>query len=301
MRHITVLQTETVRTLNLKEGSVVVDCTLGSGGHARDLIAAVGTSGTYIGIDIDEAALASFQAFALGKNNVHLVNDNFRNINTVLEKIGVTTVSAVVADLGWRMEQFSSQEGELRGFSFNADEPLHMTFGSPSHYSFTATDIVNEWAEEDIANVIYAYGEERAARRVARAIVQARAKGTIETASDLASVIAAAYPRMHLKTKIYPATKTFQALRIAVNDELDALIELIQNGFPHLEVGGRMAIITFHSLEDRIVKHSFRGLTHDQKATLVTKRPITPSEEEVKQNPRARSAKLRVIERLLSI
>lgn len=299
MRHITVLQQEAVTSLNLKKDSVVVDCTLGSGGHAEAILKHLGPKGTYIGIDIDKTALeANKHLQGLTKAKVYLVEDNFRYLNDVLENLNIEHVDAVLADLGWRMEQFDGESGLPRGFSFKRDEPLAMTFGSPTDYAFTAYDIVNDWKEEDIANVIYAYGEERYSRRIARMIVERREESPICTSVELAEIVERAVPKMYAKKRTHPATKTFQALRIAVNDEFDALRDLLAIAFEHLNPNGRLAIISFHSLEDRIVKETFRELTRDQKAVLVHKKPITADETELENNPRARSAKLRTLEKI---
>lgn len=299
MKHITVLQQEAVSMLNLSKDSVVVDCTLGSGGHAGEILKLLGEKGTYIGIDVDKTALkANAELQGLSKAKVILEQANFRNIGSSLEKLGFQSVDAILADLGWRMEQFDGEAGEPRGFSFNREEPLFMTYGSSGDYPFTAYEIVNDWKEEDIANVIYAYGDERYSRRIARKIVEVREQSPICTSLELAEVVESAMPRMHGKKRIHPATKTFQALRIAVNDEFDALRELLVDGFEKLAPKGRMAIITFHSLEDRIVKETFREFTRDQKGLLVHKKPIGPSPEELQENPRSRSAKLRTIEKI---
>ena len=298
MSHITVLQEEAVTSLNLKKDSVVVDCTLGSGGHAKQIITHLGLKGVYFGIDVDENAIS--EAFELQKSTkakVILVEDNFRNITSIINAHQVPKVDAILADLGWRIEQFEGVSGSPRGFSFKNDEPLAMTFGNPKKYAFTAYDIVNEWREEDIANVIFAYGEERFSRRIAKAIVEARGETSIETSVELAEIVASSVPG-YKRGKIHPATKTFQALRIAVNDEFDALRELLLSGFESLAPKGRMSIITFHSLEDRIVKETFKTLTRDQLGVLVTKKPQGPSTEELQKNPRARSAKLRTIEKI---
>lgn len=299
MKHITVLQQEAVDMLDLSKDAVVVDCTLGSGGHAGEILARLGKKGTYIGIDVDPQAIKDSEHLRQGAQaDVILVEDNFRNIRHILEKLGLHHVDAILADLGWRMEQFSGESGELRGFSFQSDEPLVMTFGSERDYAFTAYDIINEWGEEDIANVIYAYGEERYSRRIARSIIEAREHAPICTSGELAALVSDALPRGKGRSRIHPATKTFQALRIAVNDEFDALRELLMDGFEALRPNGRMAIITFHSLEDRIVKEIFKTYTRDQKGVLVHKKPIGPSEESLQENKRARSAKLRTIEKI---
>lgn len=298
MKHITVLKDESIQQLNLQAGSVVVDCTLGSGGHSEAMLRSITPGGTLIAFDADPAAIAANQKLQKMKGAmVHLMNANFRDIQKELASLALTSVDAILADLGWRMEQFASTEGEPRGFSFNADEPLLMTYGAPSQYSFTAADIINEWNEEDIANVIYGYGEDRAARRIARAIMVARAHAPITTSQQLAELIADTV-KVFGHSKIHPATRTFQALRIAVNDEFVAIEDLLRDGFQALRPGGRMSIISFHSLEDRIVKHTFRQFVHDQLGVLVHKKPTIPSPEELLENPRARSAKLRTIEKL---
>ena len=298
MRHITVLAQESIDVLNLGKGSVVVDCTLGSAGHAEKIISVIGDSGTYIGIDADKTAI---EAAAYLKTQdgptVHLMHGNFRTITEILNSLQIDSVDAVLADLGWRMEQFDGSSGEKRGFSFKEDEPLHMTFGSPKDYPFTAQDIVNEWDAEDIANVLFGYGEEHFSRRIAKAIVEARSEADITSSQQLADIIAAAVPAQYRRRKTHPATKSFQALRIAVNDEFDALDELLRDGFNSLRPGGRMAIITFHSLEDRMVKQTFRNYVRDEQGQLVHKKPLAPSLKEQKDNPRSRSAKLRTIEK----
>jgi 16S rRNA (cytosine1402-N4)-methyltransferase len=173
-----------------------------------------------------------------------------------------------------------------------------MTYGNPKDYAFTAEDIVNDWAEEDIANVLYGYGEERYSRRIAKAIVEERRNTRLTTGKQLAELIAGAVPAQYRHGKINPATKSFQGLRIAVNDEFSVLETFISDAFMYLKPGGRLAVISFHSLEDRIVKLAFRAYTHDQKGVLVTKKPIVASDGELKDNPRARSAKLRIIQKI---
>lgn len=294
MQHISVLQTEALDLLQIDPTDTIVDCTLGSGGHAGAILSHL-QGGTFVGIDVDPGAIRDNQALTENtRNTVHLVNGNFRNIRDLLVGKGIEEVDGILADLGWRMEQFAAGN---RGFSFAKDEPLYMTLGDPNTYSFTAYDIINEWKEEDIANVIYAYGEERASRRIAKAIVTERANAPISTSLQLAELVKAAVPPPARYGKIHPATRTFQALRIAVNDEFSALEELLHHGYDLLAPEGHMAIISFHSLEDRIVKHTFQKLTHDLDAVIVTKKPVTASPQEQAENPRARSAKLRVIKK----
>ncbi len=294
MQHKTVLLHEAVDGLGLSKSSVVVDATFGSGGHAKEIVSRLGKDGCYIGIDADATALDRTK---VGKTNatVHLVYDNFSNITKILSSLQIERVDAILADLGWRMEQFADGS---KGFSFMHDGPLHMTFGNPADYSFTAEDIVNDWEEHVIADVLYGYADERFARRIAKAIVVARKSERITTTTELVNVIIEAMPRAAKHQKIHPATKTFQALRIAVNDELSVLETFIKDGFALLKTGGSMGIITFHSIEDRVVKHSFRELKDAGLATLNPKKPIVPSAEELKENPRARSAKLRILTKL---
>ena len=294
MQHITVLQQEAVDGLSLRDDSIVVDATFGSGGHAREILKRLDSKGTYIGIDADQTALNA-QTFD-SKATIHLVNENFRNIAQILSSLHITHADAILADLGWRMEQFS--EGG-KGFSFAHDEPLHMTFGDPSQYEFTAHDIVNEWGEDSIADIIFGYGEDRAARKIAKAIVATRKQGPIKTTLQLVEIIESVFPKLHYR-KVNPSTKTFQALRIAVNDELGALEQFLKDSYEVLKPGGKMAIITFHSLEDRVVKQYFRTLKDADMAELETKKPIVPTQEELKANPRARSAKLRIITKTIT-
>ena len=295
MKHITVLTKEAVDALELNPSSVVVDATFGSGGHAREILSRLGAGGMYIGIDADASAFeASREEIESYEATTHLVVDNFRELSTVLDRLKINKVDAVLADLGWRTEQFT--EGN-RGFSFHDEKALTMTYGNPALYTFTAHDIVNCWDENNIADVIYGYGEERGSRRIANAIVTAREQGEIATAAQLAEIVSEALPKRHRNPRIHPATKTFQALRIAVNDELGALETLIHDGFVRLNTGGRMAIITFHSIEDRVVKHIFRSFIDEKTAEKISKKPIVPTIDEVKNNPRARSAKMRIVEK----
>ncbi len=295
MQHITVLQHEAVQALALNQASVVVDATLGAGGHARLILDVLGPTGTYIGIDADAEAVAAGERELTGVATKHLVVGNFSKLDEILKSCGITEVDAVLADLGWRTDQFITAG---RGFSFTDETGLLMTYGDASEYAFTARDIVNDWAEVDIANVLYGYGEEHYSRRIARAIVEYRVHTPIETGAQLAKIISEAVPGGYRKGKIHPATKSFQGLRIAVNDEFSVLETFIATAFAKLRPGGRLAIISFHSLEDRIVKLAFKAYTHDHKGVLVTKKPIVASEVELKTNPRARSAKLRIIEKI---
>lgn len=291
MMHKTVLLHEAVEGLLLSPEDTVVDATFGSGGHAREILSSLGKDGTYIGIDADATAFEG-QSLGTPKATIHLVNDNFQNIKEILRSLHIEKVDAMLADLGWRMEQFSDGG---KGFSFSKDEPLTMTFGDPADYPFTAHDIVNDWEEETLANIMYGYAEERFSRRIAKGIIEARKDSIISSTKQLVAIIEKSVPKQYLHKKTHPATKTFQALRIAVNNELGVLEEFIKQAFVSLDEGGRLAIITFHSIEDRIVKQSFKALVEAERGELITKKPIVPSPEELEENPRARSAKLRII------
>lgn len=292
MKHETVLLHEAVEALAIRPDSTIVDATFGAGGHAAEIVAKLGPSGHYIGIDTDKTALRHKLSQL---NNVTLVHGNFRALTTLIGTLNEhMEVNAILADLGWRMEQFS---GNGRGFSFRHDEPLLMTLGDPEDYPFTARDIVNEWDEHVLADIIFGYGEERFARRIAKKIVEARIETPIETSKQLSDLIVSAYPAVARHGRTHVATKTFQALRIAVNEELTAIEDLIEQGITLLAPQGRLAIITFHSIEDRVVKHAFKAAKEADRGIVVTKKPITPSSEELETNPRARSAKLRIFEK----
>ena len=290
-KHVTVLLQEAVDALHIEQDHTVVDATYGGGGHTDRILMQLGKEGTCIAIDVDNTA---FERKPENPNNatVHLVNDNFRNLKEIVRSLHTQSVDGILADLGWRMEQFSGSE---KGLSFQVDEPLLMTLGDAEQYSFTAHDIVNTWEESVLADIIYGYGEERYARRIARHIVERRTDQPLTTTFDLRDCILEAVPAIAKRGKTHPATKTFQALRIAVNEELQVLEEFIKDSFELLGEDGRLAIISFHSLEDRIVKHSFRALAKSGFAVVETKKPIEPTPEEREMNPRARSAKLRVI------
>ncbi|MCK9344553.1 MAG: 16S rRNA (cytosine(1402)-N(4))-methyltransferase RsmH [Candidatus Pacebacteria bacterium] len=290
-RHISVLLHEATDGLALNEGATVFEGTVGLGGHSRILCEKIGKTGFFVGTDADQDSLTIAEERLKDLPCKKLfVCDNFRNIDTVLAGANVESVDAILLDIGLSNRQL---EVAPRGFSFMRDEPLLMTFRS-SGEGLTAREIVNEWAEESIADIIYGYGEERYSRRIAKAIVEAREIEPIETSGQLAEIVKQCVPKFGF-SKIHPATKTFQALRIAVNDELGALREGLAKGFAHLAPGGRMAVISFHSLEDRIVKEFFRQKAQEGEGTLVTKKPIVPSDSEVKENPKSRSSKLRII------
>ena len=294
--HKTVLLQESVDGLAIQKGDVVVDGTLGGGGHSEEIARRLGAGITLVGIDMDEKAIKrASERISKITPHAHFVKDNFRNIKKVLKLAHINKVDRILLDIGLSSDQF---EVSGRGFSFKKDEPLLMTFSDdPKSHTFTAWTIVNEWAEESIADVIYGYGEEQFSRRIAKMIVEERENRSIDTTFELVHIIESAVPFFYRKGKLHPATKTFQALRIAVNDELGALKEGIADGFDVLSTGGRLAVISFHSLEDRIVKQYFKKLKDEEKGTLVTKKAIIPTKEETKENPRARSAKLRIIQK----
>lgn len=275
-----------------------VDGTLGGAGHAAAIADALKGRVNIVGLDRDTAAIDRARETLAGKaEKLILEVANFRDMDKVLAKHGIGQADMILLDLG-----ISSDELDLsgRGFSFRNDEPLLMTMGDPAGYAFTARDILNQWAEGDIANVIYAYGEETYARRIARAVVEYRAKKQFETTHELGEVVKSAVPAYYRHRKIHPATKTFQALRIAVNDELKAIEEGLSAGYSLLGKGGRMGVISFHSLEDRIVKTFMRlheGEGEGRGGLLVTRKAVKPSDAETAANPRSRSAKLRVIEK----
>lgn len=294
--HTPVLVDELLHVLALSRDATVIDATFGSAGHATALLSALGARGRYLGIDADPVAIKEGHARIKGaRANTSLVCANFRDIRNVARSAGIVSADAIYADLGWRIEQF--REG-AKGFSFLCEEPLLMTYGSPRHYPFTASDIVNSWKEETLADMLFGYAGERRARHIARAIVVARRQQRIETSLQLANIVAGALPPAARHKRIHPATKTFQALRIAVNDELGALSAFIENAAQLLHTGGTLAIITFHSVEDSLVKQTFRTLLHHSLVELVNKKPLTPTSSELRNNPRARSAKLRAIRKV---
>jgi 16S rRNA (cytosine1402-N4)-methyltransferase len=295
LRHDSVLMNEVLDQLAIEQGDTVVDGTVGGAGHFREIFARLGAEGTLVGIDADAEALGRARAVVSAdmraeRPKVHFVEDNFRNMGRILDAHGVESVSKVLLDLGWSGFQLAGG----RGFSFQADEPLLMTYGKHEPGK-SAADLVNTLSETELADLIYEFGEEHASRRIAKAIVEARRKERILSTAQLAAVVASA---VHTRGKTNPATKTFQALRIAVNDEFGALKEGMRTAFDRLVPHGRLAIISFHSTEDRIVKEFMRSQVAEGTGALVTKKPLAPSAAELAKNRRARSAKLRVIEKL---
>jgi 16S rRNA (cytosine1402-N4)-methyltransferase len=290
--HAPVLVAETLAQLDPSRGGLFVDCTVGLGGHSRALLEH--GAARVLGLDRDADALAlAANALAAFGDRVELVHADYRDLDRVLDGRGIERVAGALADLGVSSMQL---DAEGRGFSFQRDEPLDMRMDRSRPP--TAADLLSEVNEEELANLIFQYGEERYSRRIARAIVQAREASAVTTTGELARIVRRAIPvRGH--QRIDPATRTFQALRIRVNRELEGLDTFLGAAARRLMAGGRLAVIAFHSLEDRIVKHTFRALAHAEAAIrILTKRPIEASDDEVARNPRARSAKLRAIERL---
>ncbi len=292
--HESVLFEESVASLSVRPDDIVLDATLGGAGHFRALLGKLSRHGTIVGVDADADAIGRAQGVrdaSKTEAKVMLAHDNFRNIGAILDAAGIETVDKALFDLGWSSFHLTSG----RGFSFRANEPLLMTYGAPEG-SETAADIINSSPEETLADIFFTYGEERFARQIARNIVRARKQAPILTTQALADIVCESTPAWYQHRRIHPATKVFQALRIAVNDELGALKDGLSTTLQRLSARGRIAVITFHSIEDRIVKTMFRDAVAGGAGTLLTKKPMVPSPAEMARNPRARSAKLRVFE-----
>jgi 16S rRNA (cytosine1402-N4)-methyltransferase len=295
--HKTVLLKESINGLDIHQGDIYLDGTLGSAGHAEYALRINEGKIKVIGLDRDSQALLRSKDRLRLYSDVTLIESSYGDLDQALDSLKIGKIDRIMLDLGLSSDQF---ETSGRGFAFKKDEPLLMTFKSNLvEGDLTAHEIVNSWQEENIADVIYGYGEERYSRRIAHAIVKYREKKTIEKTSELVEIISQAVPVFYRKGKIHPATRTFQALRIAVNDELNTLKKGLEKGFARLNKGGRMAIISFHSLEDRIVKNFNKEKESNEEAKIITKKPIEPSDEEVKENPRSRSAKLRILEKII--
>ena len=318
--HKPVLLKESIENLNLKEGSVVVDATLGGGGHSNEILQKIGKSGKLIVIDQDSQAVENFsKQLPVGIDNVITVKDNFANLENILAKlnpsVGGEKVDAILADLGYSSIQL--EDAEI-GMSFLQDAPLDMRLDRDGE--LTAKQIVNEYSQGEISRVIKDYGEERFASIIAKKIADRRKIKLIETTGELVEIIRSAVPERHqhrqnscLPAGRHPATKTFQALRIETNKELEVLKNFVPQAIDALNPGGRLAIISFHSLEDRIVKNIYRENARGcicptdfpvcrcgekARVKIISKKPIIPSQEEILDNPRSRSAKLRIIEKI---
>ncbi|MBF0387781.1 MAG: 16S rRNA (cytosine(1402)-N(4))-methyltransferase RsmH [Candidatus Omnitrophica bacterium] len=293
--HVSVMSREVVEALMLRPGMLVVDCTLGLGGHSLIMGGLIGPKGRLVGIDQDDQAIAAAKArLSEFPGRLDIVKSNFRRLAEVLDGLEIKAVDAILFDLGVSSIQLDDAS---RGFSFRRDGPLDMRMDSGAPVS--AFEIVNTFAEEELARVLWQYGEERFSRRIARNIVKARAASAIDTTAELANIILRSLPYKHSRDGAHPATRSFQGIRIAVNQELAALEAVLATAFSRLKVHGRMCVISFHSLEDRIVKDQFRALALSGQAMVLTKKPLRPAPEEEQANPRSRSARLRALERIL--
>lgn len=287
--HVPVMPGEVLEALNLKDAGTYVDATVGLGGHA-ELILQKAKVGALIGIDRDEAAIESARERLKDFSNIYFAKESFSNIEAAVKSLGYEAVDGILLDIGVSTMQLKS---EGRGFSFMKDEPLDMRMDKNQELS--AKEVVNSYREKDLANLIFEFGEERFSRRIAKAIVNERRKKRIETCTELASIIENS---LKGRGRIHPATKTFQALRIEVNKELDELSAGISSGADMLNTGGRICVLSYHSLEDRIVKNAFKKLASEGIFHIITKKPLVPSRQEIRSNPPSRSAKLRVAERI---
>lgn len=307
-RHVSVLLQECIENLNMRPNGIYVDGTLGLGGHS-EAIASRLTTGRLIGIDRDETAIErAGKRLARFGDMVTLVHGNFSDTAEILESLGIDGADGVLFDLGVSSPQLDEAQ---RGFSYRAEAPLDMRMDASE--GLTAWEVVNTWDENRLNRILWDYGEERYARRITAAILSARAKKPIDSTLELAEIIKSAMPAAALREKQHPAKRSFQAIRIAVNDELGAIARMMETAPDKLKVGGRLCVISFHSLEDRIVKSGIaareNGCTCPREAPVctcgfvrtlrsVSRKPILPGEEELESNPRARSAKLRVAERV---
>lgn len=306
-KHIPVLKDETIELLEVKPNGIYVDGTLGGAGHSKEIERQAKIK-MLIGIDQDEEALAVAKENLKEFDNVTYVHDNFKNIDKILNSLQIQEVDGILVDIGVSSYQIDTAE---RGFSFRLDSKLDMRMDKSK--SFSAYNLVNEYSESELARVIKDYGEDKFAKSIARHIVKAREKETIETTKQLEEIILSAVPRYKGQDGRSNVQRTFQAIRIEVNGELDALSEFLEKAVGFLKQNGRLAVITFHSLEDRIVKQKFRELAtgcicppdfpicvcgHKAKVKLVTKHPVEASDEELKNNSRSASAKLRVVEKI---
>ena len=300
-RHIPVLVDEVISLLRCEPHQIHVDATLGGGGHALEILRRTAPDGIVIGIEWDEDALSEARnALKPFEDRTKIFRENFVSLPDILNSLKIKRVDGILLDVGLSSIQLEEKD---RGFSLKSEGPLDMRMDQRTEVS--AADLVNQLSEADLAETIYYYGEERWSRRIAKAIVEERRRGSIETTQALRKIVCQSIPRRFHFRRIDPATKTFQALRIRVNNELENLRQVLESGWTFLREGGRLCVISFHSLEDRIVKETFRKLAKEGEGSslggvlrIVTKRPITPSEEERMRNPRCRSAKLRCAERM---
>lgn len=305
-KHIPVLFNESIDALNIKPDGLYADCTAGGGGHSNAILDRLSENGRLIAVDRDPEAIATLAERFEGRENVSIVNDNFFNIKTILSRFTDEGADGILADLGVSSHQL---DDATRGFSFHADAPLDMRM---SMQGMSAADAVNSLSQRELQDIIYRYGEDKFAPRIAAGIVRAREEKPIETTLELAEIIKNSIPAAARREGGHPARRTFQALRIYVNGELDGLDGAISDMFDSLKVGGRLAIITFHSLEDRAVKQTFASLCEGcicppefpvcvcgrKSRGRLPQKALAPSREELERNPRSRSARLRVIEKI---
>jgi len=292
--HKPVMEEEVLRFIHPRDGMVIVDATLGLGGHASAMAERLQPSGRLIMIDKDEESIAAAKE-RLQKSRAHcdFVHDDFRHLDRILDGLGIEGADAFLFDLGISSFQL---DNPVRGFSIRAEGPLDMRMDRSGFIS--AYDLLNNLTEEEIASILWKFGQERFSRRIARSIVRARHSGPITSTKELADAVLRALPYKSRFQRIHPATRTFQALRIAVNRELDSLDEALKKAALYLNKGGRICVISFHSLEDKIAKENFRALSRTERFRPVFKKIMRPSPEEISRNPRSRSAKMRVIERV---
>ncbi|MDO8584257.1 MAG: 16S rRNA (cytosine(1402)-N(4))-methyltransferase RsmH [bacterium] len=293
--HHAVLVEETMHLLDVKPNGRYVDGTLGGGTHSEELLKRCAPDGRVLSLDVDRNALTEARArFASYGDRWQGIEENFRHMKSAVESEPFGPVDGVLLDLGFSSDQIGDPQ---KGLSFLENGPLDMRLGPKSNVDgLTAADIVNSWSQDEIEKMIANFGEEKFARRIAEAIVKARHASRIIGTLDLVTIIRHAVPPLYERGRIHPATRTFQALRIAVNDELEVLKEAIEEAYAILKENGRLVIITFHSLEDRIVKQAFKSTAAWQ---VITKRPVGPTDEEITANPRARSAKVRAANKII--
>lgn len=292
--HEPVMTAEVLAYLAPRPGQTIVDATVGLGGHSAQILPRLGPQGRLIAVDCDAQALeVSRQRLSRWAGQMTFVHDRFQQLPDILARCGVTAVDGILLDVGISSMQLDAPE---RGFTFAYEAPLDMRMDPES--DVTAQDLINYLSERELAQVFWAYGEERYSRAIARAIARQRRGAPLRTTTQLAALVEHTVPRGRWPRHIHPATRVFQALRIAVNHELDALRTVLPSAMAHLTPGGRLVIVTFHSLEDRLVKHAFRQAAREGEVTVLTKKPVVPGAEERQRNPRARSAKLRVVEKL---
>lgn len=292
MIHTAVLKKEVLEYLNPQQNENFVDGTVGEGGHAEDILNKNGPEGKLLGIDLDpQQIISSNWLGAIYKDRVILVNDSYTHLKEIIERKNFPELNGVLLDLGMSSAQL---EGTHKGFSFKVDQGLDMRYNDEQGY-LTAEKIVNDWPEEKIEEILREYGEEKFSRKIAKNIIENRKQGRIKTTFQLIEIIKDATPSVYWRGKIHYATRTFQALRIAVNDELENIKRVLPDAISAMAQGGRLVVISFHSLEDRIVKNFFATEARSGTIKILTKKPITASRDELGKNPRSRSAKLRAI------